>query len=44
MTHSLTLAQPDLGFTQFADNLFGGVSLSWYLTLLPCLILTLQLN
>jgi hypothetical protein len=44
LTHGLTLAEQDLGFTEFADDLFGGIFSSWHLTLLPCLILTLHLD
>jgi hypothetical protein len=40
----LALAEKYFGFTELADDLFGGVSFSWHLTLFPFLILTLQLD
>jgi len=44
LPHGLALAEQNLGFTEFADNLFWGVSSSWHLTLLPYLTLTLHLD
>jgi hypothetical protein len=40
LSDSLALAEQDFGFTELADDLFGGVSFSWHLTLFPFLILT----
>jgi hypothetical protein len=40
----LALAEKYFGFTELADDLLGGVSFSWHLTLFPFLILTLQLD
>jgi hypothetical protein len=42
LIHGLAVAEQDLGFTEFADDLFGGIFSSWHLTLLPCLILALH--
>jgi hypothetical protein len=39
LRYSSALAEKYFGFTEFADDLFGGVSFSWHLTLIPFLIL-----
>jgi len=44
LSYSLALADQDFGFTEFADDLLGGIFSSWQLTLLSCPILTLQLD
>ena len=44
MSYGLVLAEEDFGFTELADDLFGGGPFSWHLTLLLYLILTLQLD
>jgi hypothetical protein len=44
LRHSLALAEQNLGFTEFADILFGGVSSPSQLTVLPCLIQTQHLD
>jgi hypothetical protein len=44
LSDSLALAEKYFGFTELADDPFGGVPFSWHLTLLPFLILTLLLD
>jgi hypothetical protein len=40
----LALAEQDFGFTEFADDLFGGGSFTRHMTSLQSLILTLHLD